>query len=406
MLGKGKRNRDETDNTELAAPSARPKNSLTAFSFIDKPYSQTVSSSVSQHIPRERKLVVEEHLGSGTFKDVYNASVDNKHKQIVLSRFKGSFNAKAVDEELRFAGKLYQHGLCTLPTHIKRRGTENKWVTIKKYLDTPFDVDNPANTLDTGAEFLTQKLECGNAMFNAMGGVEQFFGALRTLCEELIDRVGMVYVDVKVDNVCYDPKTQRIKIVDVDRQFFNELALLKTRINLNIMQESTTLQGLLRNTINVNEKQAITTKIKALDDRLDIAKNLIDTNFPYYYQDYKTHLINYMIFQTVLVGKNSVSDIDLQRAGLNETSVKSMLQFLLNTNNYFTSISEYHTPVGELTWYARRAYNADSIKKYFIDNGADKMYHFIMTNTISGGRRRTIRRKSLRNKKSRKNGKK
>jgi hypothetical protein len=117
-----------------------------------------------------------------------------------------------------------------------------------------------------------------------------------------------------------------------------------------------------------------------------------------------------MIFQTVLVGKKYVQATDLQRAGLTEISVKDMLQFLLDTNNYFTSISEYHTPIVELTWYARRGYNKDYIKTAFINHDVHRMYRFI-TNPNSnpkfgGGRRRTIRRKSLRNKKSRKNGKK
>jgi hypothetical protein len=238
-------------------------------------------------------------------------------------------------------------------------------------------------------------------------------------------------VDIKKDNVCYSETEDKIKIVDVDRQFFNELGLKKGQIISNLQkqlisvaQQLTSLQQELShnkkqkfNVQNQSKIQDLTDKIQDLNkkiqdlvDRFDIANNLIDKDFPYYYPDYKTHLINYMIFQTVLVGKRFVQATDLLKAGLTEISVTAMLQFLLDTNNYFTSISEYHTPVDELSWYARRVYKKDYIKTAFFNEGVDRMYRFITNPAkqpmFGGGRRRTIRRKLLRNKKSRKNGKK
>jgi len=352
------------DDTNVTKNRKR-KNSLTAFSFIDRPYSKSVSSSVSQHIPRERTLAVDDHLGSGTFKDVFNASVDNKHKQLVLSRFKGNFNAKAVDDELRFAGELYQHGLCTLPTHIKRRRDDKRWVTIKEYLDTPFDVDTPEKTLDTGAEFLTQKLVCGTAMYTAMGGLPNFFIALRALCQDLIDNVDMVYVDVKVDNVCYDPKTQSLKIVDVDKQFF-------------------------RSPSNIGQN--------------------------------REHWINYMLFQTWVIEYlwpnplyNTNNLID---ATLTKPAVLSMLNILKQHEPEFNPRpiggNFYHSPMFELWHYTTSGKGVgQNVITYSIFSEPNvtniQLYEFIMDNNrqvLSGGRRRTIRRKSLRNKKSRKNGKK
>ena len=376
-------------------------------------------------------------LGSGTYKTVSEATIEGDDRVFALSEFKDNFDAEDATLEYKFAYQLAKHGISSVPTYIQTTEDASRFLPTERVLAHNIK-------LGKGAKFLTLKLICGNDMIIAMGRESIFFTKLRELCEVLIDRTKMVYADIKKDNVCYSEREDKIKIVDVDRKFFNELGLEKGQIISSLQHQLTSLQrkltslqqqftslqqqftSLQKQLTSVqkhqiqdiqdiqdqiqNQIQDQNQNIKNLNARLKIANNLIDTNFPYYYQDYKTHLINYMIFQTVLVGKRYVSAIDLQTAGLTELSVKAMLQFLLDTNNYFTSISEYHTPVVELTWYARRRNDKDYIKTAFINHDVNRMYRYI-TNPdpqakFGGGRRRTIRQKSLRKRKSRKNGKK
>lgn len=300
----------------------------------------------------------EDILGSGTYKVVYSARIEGDDKEYALSTFKDNFDAKDTKIEFTFAYELAQSGIASVPTYIKT-SEKAEFLPTERLL-----ADNI--TLSKGAQFLTPKLICGKEMIGILG-YRVFFTKLRELYSKLINITKTVYTDTKVGNVCYDPISKQIKIVDVDKNFFAKLP------------------------------HDMTSKKEDIEI-----------------------WINYMIFQTWVVehisGKNPT--LTLADAGLTEEDVLLMLNILIVTQPHFESM--IMTPVGNLCWYSRRKFKAENVENDFNDNGPEDMLKFIMNGNPNpnvdsdtdspfngrGRKRRTMRRKQLRIIKTRKNGKK
>jgi hypothetical protein len=259
-----------------------------------------------------------------------------------------------------------------VPTYIQIGKDATRFLPTERVL-----ADNI--TLSDGAKFLTLKLICGDDMIRALRGYPEFFKKLRELYSELIDITETVYTDTKVGNVCYDPTSGKIKIVDVDKNFFPKLS-----------------------------------------------KDLI--------RDYKEQWLDYMIFQTWMVEYIfSNPSLTLADAGLTPDQVIYMLQILLHTQEHFLDTK---SPISNLCWYSKRKFNAKFVEFDFNAKGPGIMYNFIMdgnpdsnadpdtdsplngvpdtaplngasnmNSSFNGGQKKTIRRKQSRNRKTRKNGK-
>ena len=321
------------------------------------------------------RVTKENLLGRGSYKKVYGAKVEGDDREFVLSEFNDNFDAEDSTLEYKFAYQLAKFDIASVPTYIQIGKDKTLFLPTERVLSDKIK-------LSKGAEFLTLKLICGDDMIRALRGYPEFFKKLRELYSELIDLTKTVYTDTKVGNVCYDLTSGKIKIVDVDKQFFPNLS-----------------EELIR--------------------------------------DYKEQYIDYMIFQTWMVEYIFVNpSLTLADAGLTPGQVIYMLQILLHTQGDFTGKK---TPISNICWYSRRRFNAKFVESDFNAKGPGIMYNFIMdgnpdsnadpgtvsplngvpntaaplvssSNTNSsfpGGRkRRTMRRKQSRKRKTRKNGKK
>ena len=300
---------------------------------------------------RDRRSVKVEHvtkenlLGRGSYKKVYGAKVEGDDREFVLSEFNDNFHAEDSTLEYKFAYQLAKYDIASVPTYIQIGKNKTLFLPTERVLSDKIK-------LSKGAEFLTLKLICGDDMIRALRGYPEFFKKLRELYSELIDITETVYTDTKVGNVCYDPTSGKIKIVDVDKQFFPKLS--KEMI--------------------VNQKE---------------------------------QWLDYMIFQTWVIEYNTPGiQIELADSGLDELKVKTMLQVLINTKDNFAG----KTPILNLCWYSSHTDEEFRVlQTKFIKNGPDAMYKYIIfgySGIFSGGRRRTIRRKQSKKRKTRKNGKK
>ncbi len=302
------------------------------------------------------RVTKEKKLGEGSYKTVYGTKVEGDNREFVLSEFKDNFDAEDSTLEYKFAYKLAKNYIASVPIYIQIGNDATRFLPTERVLADNIKLSN-------GAKFLTLKLICGNNMISYVGGYPGFFIRLRELYSELIDITNTIYMDSKVDNVCCDQTTGRIKIVDVDKQYFAELT-----------------------------------------------KYMIETQ--------KEQWLDYMIFQTWVVEfiKYGKSVITLADAGLDEDRVIKMFEVLICTQHYFEKMPQ--NPIINLCWYSRRNFNIKDLvvvfKHIFYQNPRG-MLNFIyngdaniLFNGVKGGRRRrrTMHRKSLRNKKSRKNRKK
>lgn len=291
------------------------------------------------------RVTTQELLGRGSYKKVYDAKVEGDDREFVLSEFNDNFDEEDSTLEYKFAYQLAKFDIASVPTYIQISKDKTLFLPTERVLHDRIK-------LSYGAKFLTLKLICGEDMIRALMGYPEFFRKLRELYRELIDITETVYTDTKVGNVCYDPTSGKIKIVDVDKQFFPKLS--KEMI--------------------VNQKE---------------------------------QWLDYMIFQTWVIEYNTPGiQIELADSGLDESKVKDMLEVLINTKDNFAG----NTPILNLCWYSSHTDKEfRDLQTKFIKNGADAMYKYIIfgdSGIFSGGRRRTIRRKQSKKRKTRKNGKK